>query len=185
MIEYSGVILAEFEVKGDRIMLLIKRRMNWLAPAICLVGLLILLGYGAVLPANAQEWAYIEIRVDYQEVEVLDSDGSVAGRGTFRADVKSDRLGGISGLAELQMADFTLHYDFNRLDEILYEDGEPSGAVLGGRGTLTQDGQTETFDGKVRTTVIRHDCLIWDIPGAPEIGIGDLLFDAQGHLEFR
>jgi hypothetical protein len=73
------------------------------------------------------------------------------------------------------------------VDEILYQDGNPVGVVLSGRGTLISEGKTETFPatatvGDGATTTI-PDCLIWDIPGAPVVG--GLIFEAEGTLSVR
>lgn len=168
-------------------MLLNIRQRNWLTLVIGLVGLLILLNYRAVLPVHAQESDFEKIQVRKQTVEVRDAEGNDIGSGQFRAYVINNRLGRISGTAVLQMPAFTIEIEFTGLDEILYEGGSPVGVVLSGRGTLSWDGQTKTFAATVTvsdgaTTTI-PDCLIWDIP-EPAV-LENLIFDAQGRLEFR
>jgi hypothetical protein len=148
-------------------------------------GLVVWMTFWGGSPTLAQTFVFEKIQDRPQSVEVRDAEGTLLGSGNFRASVSSNRNGRTHGQAVLQMPDFAVELEFTGVDEIFYEDGNPVGVVLNGRGSLLRDGQTETFFTTVRVEAETSvpECLIWDIPGNPVLE--PLNFEAEGMLRFR
>jgi len=123
---------------------------------------------------------------------VSDDSGTILGIGEFRSDLSYQRTGRTRGDAELDFTayftdPFTIEFGFTALDEILYQDGDPVGMILSGRGAASREGGTEVFPATVEVrgdlTSDAQQTLIWSFGDTPVIP--GLRVDSWGRVKVR